>query len=80
MEGASNERKFLGAIKGPNGEQISYQRLGSCCPFKTNNGIMGSGLLDKYEVKWEGQSNPVILYINMYDYEPLKAPIGFAVT
>ncbi len=38
---------------------------------------MGSGLLDKYEVKYEGIENPVILYINMYNKGKLKAPKGF---
>lgn len=75
--GPENERRFLNALTGPNGEKVSFTRIGSCCPFKSPNGLMGGGLLDKYEVSYEGLSNPVILYINMYDKDILKAPKGF---
>ena len=77
--GPLNEQRFLNALAGPNGEEIQYERLGSCCSFKTDNGFMGAGLLDRYQVTWKGQKEKVILYINMYDYEPLKAPVGFTI-
>ena len=32
LEGPLNERRFLNALAGPNGEKVSYYRLGSCCP------------------------------------------------
>lgn len=76
-KGPLNERKFLNALAGPNGEQIQYVRVGSCCPFSTKNGLMGQGMLDKYKITWAGQTQPVFLYINMYDYETLKIPVGF---
>jgi len=75
--GAANERKYLNSLTGPNGEELEYHRLGSCCHFKTANGIMGTGLLDRYEVKYAGLSKPIIIYINMYDKDELKAPKGF---
>lgn len=77
--GPANERNYLDKLAGPNGESISYVRVGSCCPFKTPNGLMGGGLLDRYEIKWDGQSAPVYLYINMYDKDVLKAPVGFTI-
>jgi len=77
-EGPLNERRFLNALTGPNGEKISYSRLGSCCAFKTRNGSFdNTGLLDKYEIKYEGQEKEIIIYINMYDKGELKAPVGF---
>lgn len=76
--GARNEQLFMNALNGPNGEKISYNRRGSCCMFKTPNGLMGdSGLLDIYEVTWDGLAKPIVLYINMYDPGELKAPKGF---
>jgi len=33
-EGPLNERRYLNALAGPNGEEISYFRAGSCCPIK----------------------------------------------
>lgn len=76
--GPLNERRFLNALTGPDGEAITYSRLGSCCHFKTKNGLINNaGLLDKYEVAYKGLEKPIILYINMYDSDVLKIPVGF---
>ena len=77
QNGALNQRLFLSALAGPNGEEISFQRIGSCCPFPTPNGFNGRGLLDKYEVTYAGLSTPIILYLNFYDSDVLKVPVGF---
>jgi hypothetical protein len=79
QEGPKNERRFLNALAGPNGEKIKYNRINSCCSFKTENGFMGKGLLDVYSVTWEGSTDTLELYINMYDYGELKAPVGFTI-
>ena len=74
----SNERRFLNALTGPNGEEISYERAGSCCPVKSKNALFGDyAMLDHYKITWKGLEEPISLYINMYDYEPLKIPVGF---
>lgn len=75
--GPTNERRYLNALLGPNGEPVSYFRHGSCCPVKSDNGMMGMAMLDIYEIKYEGIEKPVILYLNMYDPGILKAPVGF---
>lgn len=77
--GPLNERRFLNALAGPDGQDISYIRTGSCCPFKTPNGIKGTGLLDRYEITIKGMSKKKILYFNMYDRAILKAPVGFTI-
>ena len=75
--GPANERRFLNALLGPNGEEINYFRAGSCCHFKTPNGIMdNTGLLDLYRVYWSGASDTLDIYINMYDKGDLKVPVG----
>lgn len=76
-EGPRNERRYLNALTGPNGETISYYRAGSCCPVKSENGFMGSAMLDNYRVTWENSKDTVSIYINMYDSGVLKAPVGF---
>lgn len=76
-EGPLNERRFLNALAGPNGEDISYHRIGSCCAFNTNNGSFGGGMLDSYSVSYEEVKKPITLYINMYDSDTLKVPVGF---
>jgi hypothetical protein len=77
--GPRNERRFLNALAGPNGETVRYLRTGHCCPRKSENGIMGTALLDTYAVWWEGGLDTVMLYINMYDPGDLKAPLGFTI-
>jgi len=76
-QGPAMERKFLDQLAGPNGETISYKRIESCCSFETPRGFMGKGLLDVYEVTYNGIGTPKKLYINMYDYEKPLIPVGF---
>lgn len=78
--GPKNERRYLNALTGPNGETVSYYRAGSCCPIKSDNAIFGDMvMLDNYRVSWEGSTDTVSIYINMYDLGELKAPIGFGI-
>ena len=66
---------YLNALKGPNGEKINWQRNGSCCPFKSKAAAFGKGFLDVYTLYYEG-GQPKTLYINGYDYESMKCPMG----
>ncbi len=77
-EGPKNERRFLNALAGPDGQPIRYQRLGSCCSFASKNSDFGYGLLDRYKVEYENQETEIILYINMYDSDTLKVPVGLS--
>jgi hypothetical protein len=78
-EGPKNERRYLNALAGPNGEKVTYYRAGSCCPVKSKNGFMGMAMLDNYRVTWEGSKDTISIYITMYDYGVLKAPVGFTI-
>jgi hypothetical protein len=78
--GPQDERTFLDALRGPDGQQVTYKRVGSCCPFKTPNALIGDAvLLDKFEVTYQGLTQPIILYIDMYDYKQPMVPVGFAI-
>ena len=77
QSGPRNERRFLNALLGPNGETVSYSRTGSCCAFKTPNGFDNLGLLDVYRVSWKGSKDTKDIYINMYDKGDLCIPVGF---
>ncbi|MCA4778043.1 2-dehydro-3-deoxyphosphooctonate aldolase [Empedobacter stercoris] len=81
QSGPLNERRFLNALAGPNGEEVEYFRSGSCCPIKSKNDPLGFGqvMLDNYRVTWKGSKDTVSIYINMYDYGSLKAPKGFTI-
>jgi hypothetical protein len=77
MAGPANERRFLNGLAGPKGEQIKYFRNGSCCGFRTPNGIDNFGLLDIYSVYWTGSKDTAVLFLNMYDKGDLLIPVGF---
>lgn len=76
-EGPTNERRFLNALAGPQGEELDYYRVGSCCPQPTENSTYGQALIDKYAVYYEGSKDTLVVYINMYDSEKLMIPKGF---
>ncbi len=71
-----NQERFLNALAGPKGEKITYDKLESCCPFPTKRSDMGAGFLDVYELRWEGQTKPIVLYINIYEKGILMVPFG----
>ena len=73
---AINQQRFLNALAGPNGEKISYKKIETCCPFPTKKSEMGVGLLDVYEITWEGQKIPLKLYLNSYEKGALMVPVG----
>lgn len=68
--------RYLEALAGPNGEKIIYTFVESCCPFFTETGGMGTGLLDKYEITWDGNKTPLYLYINSYEKGKILIPKG----
>jgi hypothetical protein len=37
---------------------------------------MGGGFLDVYELQWDGQRSPIILYLNIYEKGVLMVPVG----
>ena len=76
-QSAQNQRRYLSSLAGPNGEQLEFHRRGSCCPYESENAIFGRALVDVYEVSYEGLKEPVLIYISLYDYEPLFIPVGF---
>ena len=67
MGGPARERAYLDNLRGPNGEPISYERTGSLNFEDT--------ILDEYVIR--GLGTPVTLYLDIYKFEELKAPVGF---
>lgn len=74
-----NEERFLNALAGPKGEKISYTKLETCCPFPTKRSAMGAGFLNIYEIRWDGQKKPIILYLNIYEKGELMCPMGLSI-
>ncbi|MFK7048995.1 MULTISPECIES: 2-dehydro-3-deoxyphosphooctonate aldolase [Flavobacterium] len=77
-DGENNQKRFLNALAGPKGENISYKLIESCCPFPTNRADIGAGMLDIYEITYPGQSKPVNLYLNKFERGELMIPVGFS--
>lgn len=74
-----NVKRYFGALTGPNGEQLTYEKVDSCCPFPSEKNEMGAGIIDIYEVKWDGLSKPRRVYINLYEKGNVMAPKGFGI-
>lgn len=74
-----NAERFLNVLAGPNNEKITYSKLESCCPFPTKRTEIGAGFLDVYLLKWEGQTEPKKLYINIYERGYLLVPVGLSI-
>ena len=66
-------------MAGPKGEKITFTKLESCCPFPTKRCEMGAGFLDVYELRWEGQKEPIKLYLNIYERGYLLVPVGLSI-
>ena len=69
-EGPARERQYLSSLRGPNGQGLTFVRRGSTmAPDKT--------ILDAWEVSYSGLAKPIVLFLDEYHEEPLKAPQGF---
>lgn len=74
-----NETAFLKALQGPNGEPISARRLSSCCEFKSSRAAFGKGYLDLWEITYEGLQQPILIYLNGYEFDQPKCPSGLSI-
>ena len=76
--GRARELAYLGALRGPAGEAVSFFRIGSCCPFESPRSPQGPARIDVYEVTYPGLPKPVLLYFDVYhDDDRGPAPSGF---
>jgi hypothetical protein len=70
--------QYFESLLGPKGEEVSVKRLGSCCEFLDDSMPFGGGLLDMYQLTYEGISKPVVIYVNLYKFTKPMAPKNFA--
>jgi len=77
--GPASERFYLNALRSSKGLPIEYERIGSCCVFKTPKSPQGHGLLDVFKITTPDSNQPKTLFLNFYDdiKRPVLAPIGF---
>lgn len=70
-DGLARQEAYLNVLVSPDGRAISYTR--------TNSIFLDNGdILDVYQVSIPGQSSPVTLFLDMYRFEELKAPMNFS--
>ena len=78
-EGSTRTYQYLNTLRGPHGEPVSYNRVGTCCPFKSpNSPFGGEAVLEVYEVTWQGLPEPKRLYFNWYEQGDIFLPVGFS--
>lgn len=75
--GPQGEREYLQFLRGPEGQEVQFERQGSCCGFDDDTLPLGFGMLDMYEVTYDGLETPVTLFLDMYRREAPRAPAGF---
>ncbi|OYQ48635.1 2-dehydro-3-deoxyphosphooctonate aldolase [Flavobacterium aurantiibacter] len=71
-----NQFRFLNALAGPKGEKIRFRKIDDCCPFPSKRNDIGVGLLNRYEITWEGQKKPIVLYLNIFAKGRIAVPVG----
>jgi hypothetical protein len=77
-EGGNRTYQFLNTLRGPNGEDVHYDRVGTCCPFNSPKSPFedGGALLEVYVISYKGLETPRRLYFNWYDEGEMMIPKG----
>lgn len=80
--GPANQHTYLNLLRDKMGKKITYERLGSCCMYKSNssNSLLGMGMLDRYQITYKDEKNNIkqaVIYISFYDYEEPKILYDF---
>lgn len=78
-EGPLNQRRYLNALLGPDGEKIYFKHIKSCCykKVKQSDGNVQLTYLDQYEISVSGKKQRFIIFLSMFEKEELLAPRGF---
>lgn len=80
VSGPGNENDYFELLRDAQGEPVKYERLGSCCEYKSPNGFLGYAVLDRYQLTYndaEGHEQKKVVYISFYDYEEPQVLVGF---
>jgi hypothetical protein len=74
-----NIEYYFNGLEGQKGEKINYKKVDTCCPFPTQNSLMGAGTISIYEVTFEGSSKKITLYFNIFEKGEILCPKGFSI-
>lgn len=77
-EKAAHREAFLNALRGPDGQLVSYVSHGKCCVFDVEAGGKSRGEIEVLLLSYPQIPKPVIVYLDVYHFESPKAPWGFS--
>jgi hypothetical protein len=69
LGGPRRAYEYLGTLAGPNGQKISFHRNGSLP-------VGDDTIIDEYQITYDGQPKPILLYVDQYHWRELLAPAG----
>lgn len=78
--GPANQRAYLALLRDAKGRNVSYERVRSCCPYSSENGLLGMAMVDEYQIEYldkKGKKQKTSVYISFYDYEEPMILDGF---
>jgi tetratricopeptide (TPR) repeat protein len=78
--GPANERAYLDLLRDAKGKPVQYERMSTCCGYKSDNAPKGMALLDKYQMVFtteDGETKTVFVYFSFYDYDEPLVLFGF---
>lgn len=66
--GPARAIQYLTSLRGPNGQPVRFRRVGTS--------VAANGIVDNYELIYDGVQVPLRLYIDGYHFEEPRAPVG----
>ncbi len=78
--GTANERAYLELLRDAKGKPVHYEKIGTCCGYKSDNAPKGLALLDRYQMIFtnaDGEQKTVYVYFSFYDYDEPQILFGF---
>jgi len=78
--GPANERAYLELLRDAKGKPVRYERINTCCGYRSDNAPKGMALLDRYQMTFtnaEGDQKTVYVYFSFYDYDEPQVLFGF---
>ncbi|MCB9134181.1 MAG: hypothetical protein H6636_02065 [Anaerolineales bacterium] len=66
LDGPTREDVYLSTLRAPTGDMLTYESMGATA----------SGELDIFQI--QGLEAPILLFIDKYNFESLRAPTGFS--
>jgi len=71
--GPNNVRTYLELLRDANGKPLKYERIGTCCPYKSDHAFFGKEAMEeKYQITYtaaDGSIKTAFIYLTFYDYE-----------